>query len=51
MNTIPRPRRNIWFWLKLLCASGKIEKLVAANNARRNPQCRSHRTTAFFEMP
>jgi len=51
MNVIQHPRRNLWRWLKLLCACGKTEKPVAANKVKGNPRRRSHRTRAFFEMP
>ena len=51
MNTIEHPPRSLWRWLKLLCEPGKTEKAVTANNARKKQQRRSHRTTAFFEMP
>jgi hypothetical protein len=51
MNAVQHPRRNFWLLLKLLCKAGKAEKPVNVNNGRKKPRHRSHRTTAFFDMP
>jgi len=45
-------RGNFWLRLKMCFALGKVDPQVTpVNAAAPKPKRRSHRTTAFFEMP
>ncbi len=45
-------RGNFWLRLKLFLTLGCVKKHVApTSNPEPKPKHRSHRTTAFFEMP
>jgi hypothetical protein len=51
MIAIHHDRLNFWLRLKLLLTPGGTTKVSAPAELQPKPKRRSHRTTAFFEMP
>lgn len=52
MITLDHCRGNFWLRLKLLLTLGHMTMPTRpAGNTQTKPKHRSHRTTAFFEMP
>ena len=52
MITIHHERGNIWLRLKIFFTPGKADpQITTVKPATPKPKRRSHRTTAFFELP
>jgi hypothetical protein len=51
MITLTHERRSFWLRLKLLLTLGRSTTCPPANKPTAKPKRRTHRTTAFFEMP
>ncbi len=52
MITLPHERGNLWLRLKLLLTPGNTTTTSSlAKQSATKPKRRTHRTTAFFELP